>query len=167
MTNRERELIVELAANSITKDFFLDRFPRKVDENSVLELIEASYNDQNYEDLECAILLTFIFSTFSNKYVDILCKLIVEDWHFQHENVAMILQKLKQPESVDSLYRAIQIDFEYLSYNDCEALITKCAWALGDINTDYSKEKLRLLSHSDNKIVADAALYQLNRLNRQ
>ena len=69
---------------------------------------------------------------------------------------------LSQILAVDSLYKAILIKFEYLNYTD--ALAIKCIWALGDINTLESKEKLELLSKSKDKVIRKNAIQQLKQL---
>lgn len=52
----------------------------------------------------------------------------------------------------------------FLEFDEAFALAVKCIWALGDINTPESREKLRLLSQSDNEIIRDNAINQLNRI---
>ena len=86
-----------------------------------------------------------------------------ESWHFQHENIASIFQKIKSPKTTDSIYKAAHTQFEYLEYDEAFALAVKCVWALGDIHTPESREKLELLAQSEEEIIRTNAIYQLNR----
>ena len=43
-------------------------------------------------------------------------------------------------------------------------IAAKCIWALGEIRTVEAKEKLKLLTQSNNKIIKENALMQLERI---
>lgn len=88
-----------------------------------------------------------------------------EPWHHQHEDIATLLDFLKSPNSIECLYKITLTEFEYLSYDDSYALALKCIWALGNINTEESKQKLELLSKSENEIIRQNARKQLERKN--
>lgn len=94
-----------------------------------------------------------------------LNNLILCGWHKQHENIAMILQRLKSPKSVDYLYTTINKKYSYLDYDDNYALAVKCIWALGDIGNKEAKEYLKKLLNSENEIIIDNARKQLERKN--
>lgn len=119
-------------------------------------LLQNEANDVEY-------LLIAIFELFVEDYVDVLCKLMNETWNFQHENIAIIFQKIKSPKTIVCLYNAALTQFEYLEYDEAFALAVKCIWALGDINTPESKDKLKLLAQSENEIIKENAINQLNR----
>ncbi len=108
------------------------------------------------------MLLGFHFG-FPKESIDTLCKLILEDWHTQHENMAWQMQKLRDPRSVDCLYQTALAHFAYLEYDEAHALAVKCLWALSEINTTEAREKLRLLTQSENKIVRENAGRLLSR----
>nr|WP_319396638.1 hypothetical protein [uncultured Desulfobacter sp.] len=165
MTNAEKKLIEELMSDTITKMEFRNRFPVDIQQNSdyILSNLEKAFNDKNADDIEDILFVGFSFSLFSNKFVNVLCDLIIEEWHYKHEDIAMILQELKDPQSIDNLYKTALSKYEYLDYDDSCALAVKCIWALGDINTDYAREKLKLLATSDNSIIKENAVRQLNR----
>ena len=130
----------------------------------VVQLLENAYSEKNADDVEYSLSIGFMFNLFSKFYSDILCKLIEEDWHFSHENIASIFQELKLPETVDCLYKTVLKQFKYLEYDEFFALAVKCIWALGEIRTAEAKEKLKLLTQSNNKIIKENALMQLERI---
>jgi len=164
MTDDEKKLVMELSLNAITKEEFLRRYPFDVERDGVhvLKLLRDAYSQKDADDVEHALLLGFSFG-FDKACVPILNQLIVEDWHFKHEDIARLLQGFKNPSSIDVLYQTALAEYDYLGYDDSYALAVKCIWALGDINTASSREKLKQLTSSSNQVVSDAAEKQLQR----
>jgi hypothetical protein len=164
MTKHEKDLIKAFALKQIGKDDFFAEYPvdLNIDKVYALKTLEGAYESKNSEDIEYGLLLGFLLNLFSSDYIDVLCKLILEKWHYKHEDIALILQELKNPKSIDCLYQAALMKFDYLSYDDSYALARKCIHALGDINTEYSREKLRLLASSDIPIIKEKAEKQLH-----
>ena len=135
--------------------------PRKDPEHLPALLRDAAQRrDEN--QVEAAMLLGFEFG-FSRSCLPGLHALLMEDWHISHEDIAMVLQEMHDPSSIDVLYRAAQLQFDYLSFDEAYALGVKCCYALGDINTTEGDEKLRLLAELDNPVIAKAARYQFER----
>lgn len=165
MTKEERELLHKLMTRDITPEDFVKSFTVDIHKNShyIRELLETALFEHEANDVEYLLTVIFYFKLFIEDYVDILCKLMSETWHFQHENIAMFFQKIKSPKSVDCLYNAALTQFEYLEFDEAFALAVKSIWALGDINTPESREKLKLLAQLENKIIKDNATNQLNR----
>ena len=165
MTKKEKKLINKLMQNKISKEYFLQVFPINIIDNPtyIQNLLEIAYKDKEANDIEYLLIVGFKFNLFTEDYTNILCRLLLEQWHYQHENIARILQILKMPESIDCLYKTAKSKFKYLEYNDSSALAVKCIWVLGEINTDEAREKLKLLTQSKNQIISDNAKYQLNR----
>ena len=179
MTDKERSTVMEMIVAINTdfavqdevkvktiRDTFIRDFTVDVtrEPEYVLKLLEAAYLEKNSGDVEFSITIAGSFNLISKDYVSILMKLIETDWHYMHEDIASIFQTLKSSNTVDCLYRTALRRFKYLDYDDAYALAVKCIWALGDINTIASKTKLELLAQSDNQVIKDNAIYQLNRL---
>lgn len=165
MTKEERELLHKLMTKAITPETFTKSFTVDVQNNPsyIRKLLEETLSEHVADDVEYLLITIFQFKLFTQDYVDILCKLMQETWHFQHENIASIFQKIKSPKTVDCLYKAALTQFEYLEFDEAFALAVKCIWALGEINTPESREKLKQLAQSENKIIKDNAMNQLNR----
>lgn len=166
MTTDEKKLIKDFISREITSADFIEKYPVNLNANPnyILSVLQNAYETKNAEEIDLGLTLPFFDKDFkgSNKYVDILCKLLREPWHHKHEDIAVLLQGLKAPESVDALYEAVFSRFDYLDYDDTYALARKCIHALGDINTEYSREKLKLLASSDIPIIKEKADKQLN-----
>ena len=146
MTDKEKDLIIKLASKKITVDEFEKHFLHPHDSTAVLDFLDKASNHKNSDDLYYAFLLGFSFKAFNSSYVELLNKLIVEDWHNKHEDIADLLKVLKSPKSIEALYQTALKKFEYLSYDNSVPLASKCAYALFFIHTAEAKEKLHLLS---------------------
>jgi len=165
MTIKDQDLILDLALNKISKESFLKKYKVDlVDEKHVIDLVQTAYLEKNEDDLESALSLGSLFEIFNNSHIEIFCKLLEVHWHHEHEDIVRFLQYHKDPSSIEALFIATQTKYAYLyEVNECYSLIVKCTWALGDINTKESKEKLELLAQSDNEIIKKAAEKQLKR----
>lgn len=166
MNNVQRDLIRKLMIKSIAKEEFLDCF--KVDmglmPKYIRELLEVAFFEKNADDVEFGLFVGFTFNLFSEEYVDILCSLIEAPWHYQHENIAMIFRELKSSKAIESLYKTAVTQFEYLDYDESYALAVKCIWALGSTNNSEAYKMLEVLAKSDNEVIRDTAIEQLDRI---
>ncbi len=86
------------------------------------------------------------------------------DWHRSHEDIVMLLEEIGDPESIDCIFSMFSKKPLYLEYDDNCSLEKKCIWALGAIGSKYAVEKLTEISKSNNKVIREAALQQLNHL---
>lgn len=165
MTNEEKQIVNKFYFNEISKKQFLEQYPVDLKENErhiYLSLKEA-FDKQSEDALNLALTLA-IFSIniiYTDEFVELLCLLLKAKWHHQHENIVTMLQGIKSPKSIESLYDTALTKFDYLEYDDSIPLAIKCIHALGDINTEYGKEKLRLLMESDVPIIKEKAEKQL------
>jgi hypothetical protein len=161
MTKEQKKLILDLSLGNITFDEFSKKYSEHVDSEYILKQLQTAFDKQDSSGVEYALLLGFLFKNFTWDFTELLNKLIQQDWHYKHEDIAYILQQLRSPSSVDALYNAALKKLEYLDYDDSYALARKCIHALGNINTEYSKEKLKLLATSDIPIIKEKAEKQL------
>ncbi len=157
----------KLIFGTISKEQFLELIKVKSEDlgNELFEMVNFAYEQHSDVNVEIAIYLVFTYELFSENYLDVLNNLILCDWHEQHENIAMLLQRLKSPKSVDYLYNTVNKKYSYLEYDDSYALAVKCIWALGDIGNEEAKEYLKRLLNSENEIIVENAKKQLERKN--
>mgnify|MGYP001293454835 CR=1 FL=1 len=97
MTKKERELLHNLMTRAIPLEVFMKDFTVDISKNPryICGLLETTLVEQEANDVEYLLTAIFHFKLFIEDYVDILCKLADETWHFQHENIASIFQKIK------------------------------------------------------------------------
>lgn len=168
MTDDEKRLIKELALRKIDKEGFLRSLGKDSEEvvSYVLLTLKDSLILRDAKLVEYSLLLGFNIGwpDKSTGFFDILCALLREQWHYKHEDIVMLFQRFKISGCEEIIYNVANTYFEYLSYNDCEALIVKCAYALADIKTEEAIKKLRLMAGSENKIIREAGERQLKRM---
>ena len=165
MTEQEKKLILDLATHSINVDDFLSSYPADINNKTAYTLheLKRAYLKKNAQDVEYALLFGFIFNAFSSECVNLLSLLLVETWHYKHEDIALILQDLKSSESVNALYHAAVMKLDYVDYDESYALGRTCVHALGEIDTKESREKLKLLTQSGIPIIEEKAEKQLRK----
>lgn len=161
----DKQELKKLILGKVSNEEFLNLINVKFEnlDEELYEMLNFAYKQHSDMNIEIALYLIFKYELFDEKYLDLLNNLILCDWHKQHENIAMILQKLKSPKSVNCLYITINKKYSYLKYDDNYALAVKCVWALGDIGNEEAKEYLKKLLKSENDIIRNNAIKQLER----
>ena len=166
---------------NLSNDIFEKFFMNKISQEELLNEIEGNspkFEKKLKEELENAILNNdgkrleyLIYTLFLTEgsidikvYVDLLNQLIVCKWHEQHENIAMLLQKIHSPSSVIFLKKAIYMHPQYLEWDDNYAFEVKCIWALGYIKNLEAKEVLEQVSKDANEILSQNAKNQLGKI---
>ena len=117
--------------------------------------LEKAYNEKNGDSVYILILAIYMFKLYSEKFVDILCKLTKEEWHGKHEDIAIYFMEMELPSTVECLYELAISDFEKYRHDEYCQLVEKCCYALGAIGTEEAKEKLELLAKSDKGIIRE------------
>lgn len=174
MTGTQREILKDWISlvYYISKDEFLELKDKLLDELNIkeyefecylLELAENIYEEKNSEYVELILTTLVRLDLFTETFVDIFSKLLEVDWHYSHEYIARLFQKLKSPKSVNALYKASTAYYEYLD-GITISLKNYCVHALGDIGTKEAKEKLKLLENEiDDTIIVEKIKRQLKR----
>ena len=129
-------------------------------ENGFLE----AYQSQNADSVEEVVYLTFVFEFFDERIVDVVNKLIVSDWHYKHEDIACILQRISSYKSIEYLYDAIELRPQYLDWDDNYAFELKCVRAIYYIGKEKSFSYLEKLCKHSNDTISEMAQRQLKKL---
>ena len=160
MKESDKILVSEfLYLESITEEQFLRDYSGNLSEGTqhFEELLNEAILLQDSYELEDALAIGAYFKLWNLDLIPTFNTLLLEDWHFQHENIVLSLQAAKDPRSIEAIYLTAQKEFAYLDYDDTFGLARKCTWALADINTPESVEKLRSLAESENEIIRSYA----------
>lgn len=166
MKNNEKDLIDKLITKNITKDIFIKKICYKKDNliNYLEKSLKAIIEEKNAEELDYLMYVCFEFDIFSDNIIDMLCDIFEAEWHYKHEDIALLFEEVKPTKAIDSLYRVAISNYSYLDFDESYALAVKCIWALGKIGNEEAIEKLKLLSMSSNEIIKKNALEQLERI---
>lgn len=98
------------------------------------------------------------------KFLDKLNRLVVSDWHHDHEDIVWLLQKKSSVNSLDYLYNAIELHPQYLEWDDNYAFEKKCVRAIYYIGKEKSFPYLEKLCKHPNKIISEMAERQIKKL---
>ncbi len=163
MTEQQRNLILELTRGKISRDTFLSQFdPRfTAKPDQIIALIQEAIKSRSASEVECSLYLIYQFKDSLESYVPVLVQLFAEDWHHRHEDIALAFENLKDPRAIEILYQTALREFEYLKYDNSEALARKCTWALARIGTVEALDKLRLLANCEKPVVCAFARKRL------
>lgn len=164
MNLHNKELLNKFYSQCLSKQELVKKFDLEGDTPAafISKEIDSATKKESADELEDAIVLIFVFD--AKVAVEKLNVLLLKHWHYRHEDIASLLQKIKSESSVEYLFNAIHEKYQYLSYYDSYALEVKCIWALGEINSESSRQKLSQLCQSDIDIIKQNAENQLKRL---
>jgi HEAT repeat protein len=98
--------------------------------------------------------------------LDVWHMLLLAPFHYSHQRVTMILQRLADPQSIPFLRQALATGFEYVAYTQSEdAVIAKWfSHALFAIGTPDAIQVLREFAQSDNPGIRTEMQYRLAKL---
>ncbi|HEY0048869.1 MAG TPA: HEAT repeat domain-containing protein [Pyrinomonadaceae bacterium] len=163
LTEETKKLSISLTSGVFTNEEFIQAYSdgRRIDKEYVINLFNEAINNKDAEAVEEALTVGIVFDFFSNEFSEIFCKLLQADWHYKHEDIAGLLQDLKDPSTVDCLYNAAQLHFEYLNYDDSYQFARKCIKALSKMGNKEAIEKLQLLAGSNIPEIKQYAVKEL------
>jgi len=165
MTPEIKSLIQLLALGKINeKEFLSVYFKNKIpNKEYCLELLKIGLNNSDAGTIEEALIVIAVTKFNDDIFSEILCTLISKDWHHSHEDIAMLLKDIKDPATVNCLYNATELQFEYLNYDDTFQFARKCIKALAAIGNEYAIDKLKLLANSKIQEISEYAKKELSR----
>jgi HEAT repeat protein len=169
LTAAQRAAVVDRALGRIDDARLVTvlRVDPRVDRDAVPRWLAAAARERDGEQVDSALGVMFAFRLLDSRYVDVLCELVVADWHTGHEDMAASLQDLADPRAVPALRRAAELDLPYRDYDDdVRSLARKCMWALTDIGTAEAVGALAELARSPHPVVRKLAEHHLSKHGR-
>lgn len=166
--NLSKDLFLRYFTNQITQDELYESIGVKDTEFEQFLLTEIvyAYKQEDAEMIEYLIFTIFLAEEKLNisSFLDILNKLILCKWHNKHEDIALLLQKIRGSESVEYLYKAIFLKPAYLEWDDNYAFEKKCIHAIAKCGNREAVDKLKLLVTNKNEIIRLCAEQQLQKV---
>jgi hypothetical protein len=134
-----------------------------------VELLEEAYSNKKALELDNIFNLGYWKNLLeAETNYGILSKLMLEDWHKQHENIVSLLQRFFNNNEGNALildYAMAHIP-EYLTDIDFKyPYIRKIIYAIGAMSKILSIPTLKKLSESNDNEISKLALHQLKKLN--
>jgi len=163
----KQNLLQDLALGKISHEDLVRYLPEviRADNNYIGTALGQALESRDPLDVEfgLALLRGDLSRGESQLVLENLCKLLVEDWHFSHEDIASLLTDIQNPVSVECLFKAATSSFDYLDYDETYQFARKCIKALSAVGTRDAIERIRQLSNSDNEIIKGYANKELAR----
>lgn len=126
-----------------------------------LELLRDAEARQDAIDTEYSMILCARFG-FTSEHVALLSELARSDWHQRHEDVALALDDVRTPQTVEALIHLAERPPGYLrELDDGHALARKAIWALSKVHDPRAHDALVGLSNSTDTYVAETASRRL------
>lgn len=155
--NLSKDLFLRYFGNQITQDeLYVSIGVKNTEfEQFLLTEIVHAYKQEDAEMIEYLIFTIFLAEEELNisSFLDILNKLILCKWHNKHEDIALLLQKIRASESVEYLYKAIFLKPTYLEWDDNYAFEKKCIHAIAKCGNREAVDKLKLLVTNKNVVI--------------
>src|SRR5471030_3112930 len=91
MNQVQQELVFDLMFKRISREKFIELFfvGGDIPEDYVCQQLEVALAVKDADGVECLLILGFIFESLY-RCPDILSRLLVEDWHVCHEDIASV-----------------------------------------------------------------------------
>jgi hypothetical protein len=164
MKSEIKTLLELLYSGKINKNEFLQKYfgDNGFDEEMVLKLFKKGIANNDADIIEEGVVLLYTGAFNIHFFIFELCQLLQMDWHTKHEDIATLLMQAKEPSTVECLYNASELAFDYLDYDDTYQLGRKCIKALSAIGDENAISKLSLLSGSNIHKIAEYAKKELH-----
>ncbi len=156
--------ISKLMLGQISKEQFLEINAISDISNTIVNGLLEAYQSKNADSVEEFIYLTFVFEFFDKRILDVAKRLLISDWHYKHEDITYILQKISSCESIKYLYKAIELQPQYLAWDDNYAFEVKCVRAIYYIGKEKSFSYLEKLCKHPNDVIREMAQRQIKKL---
>ena len=123
-----------------------------MDNNKLIELFKHAIESKNSEMVDEVVNESISIDKLED-VIPYLLQLLQATWHFDHEDITLVLQRIGDPRAIEVLLKTATQKYDYLEYDDSKSLSRKCIWALADIGTKESEEALKeLAKNQDNEI---------------
>jgi hypothetical protein len=134
------------------KQDMLDKFWKgdKKYKTEILQLLESALTHKDIQKLKFCLGMAFR-DGLDNDYSNIIYKIILENWHDEHESMVELVYYFKEERFCDALQRISLDPLTYRKFDDeNESTLRKCVHALVAINTKKSKDILVELIQTKN-----------------
>lgn len=160
--------------NQISREVFSDRLGIYEDgflDYLLCEMVMA-FKSQEAERLGYLIYALFLWEeqigeqkeNELERFLDILNELLISNWHYKHEDITLLLQKISSNKSIKYLYDAIELHPEYLAWDDNYSFEVKCVRAIYYIGREKSYSYLEKLCKHSNEVIREMAQRQIKKL---
>lgn len=167
MNEVEKQMILDLSLDEISQEEFYDKYPVKLLDNQsyFVNILEEALLKKNSEDVEFVLMIAGYIDSIK-VYLPVLRKLILENWHNQHEIIVDILSGVLDKSDAKYFYHVLKSEYDYIE--DVEDFLVpiwiKCLWALYKIGSEKAFDYLKQFQDSEYEDIKNTATELLSRI---
>jgi len=167
MTEKDKQLLIDLDYGRISYDELLERFSINIkqDFEFVRKEMFAAIDSAEAEEIGMTLPLIWLSGDI-DKYIDILNELLINPNHRKHQEIAKGLQDYPSPTTVSFVRKALESNFDYLEYtcSESNAIAKWFSWLLYSIGTTEAIELMKEYSNSNDEGIRNEMLYRLKKV---
>jgi len=167
MTEKDKQLLIDLTYGKITYDQLLKKFSIdiKSDSEFVRKEMNVAIDSNDPDEIEMTLPLIWLSGDIY-KYTDILNELLINPNHRKHQEIARGLQDYPSPTTVPFVRKALETNFDYLEYtcSESNAIATWFSWLLYSIGTTEAIDLIKEYSNSADEGIRNEMLYRLKKV---
>ncbi len=160
------EIMTKYWSNDIDKQSIQNLYQNSVNSSDLTLNLNIAFSNKDKSSLENCFFVAYTLNLFSIENEDIISKLILENWHKEHEDIAGLFQRKfnKNKKNIQILLQAINNIPEYLQVDDFKyPYIRKLIYAIGAQPEKDNIKTLLMLAKSEDEQVAKLALHQIEK----
>lgn len=165
---KKMDLLRAFAKEEITFEDIIRELPSELRNKSDLarQVLEFAISRESPLDVEFGMVLLSspLHEFYASPDIDQLCRLLLFDWHYSHEDIAVHLGKLRASEAVECLFSTASRIYEYLDYDETRQLAKKCIESLAQIGGKNAISRLVDLAGDNDQYVRRYARNALERV---
>lgn len=163
MSDEKKALFQKLMKREISREQFISSYLKNEEPNDEYfeRLLDNAVTNRDEEKLEEALIVINIGYHNLASLSPVFCQLLKEDWHYKHEDLAMLLSDIKDPSTANCLCEATELQYSYLDYDDTYQFARKCIKGISAIGDNNAINKLQQLAESKNITIAGYARKEL------
>jgi hypothetical protein len=160
------EIMTKYWSNEIDKQSIQNLYQNRVNTLDLTQSLNIAFSNKDKSSLENCFFVAYTLNLFSIENEAIISKLIVENWHKEHEDIVGLFQRKfnNNKQNIQILLQAINNIPEYLQDDDFKyPYIRKLIYAIGAQLEKDNIETLLILAKSEDEQIGKLALHQIKK----
>ncbi len=160
------EIMTKFQSNEMDHQSIQNLYQNRINSINLTQELFVAFSNKDISLLESCFFVAYKLNLFSTENEHIISKLIVENWHREHEDIAGLFQRKfnNNKQNIQPLLLAITNIPEYLEDDDFKyPYIRKLIYAIGAQLESYNIETLAILTQSEDEQIRNLALHQIEK----
>tara|TARA_R110002049_G_scaffold131441_1_gene290181 strand:+ start:298 stop:825 length:528 start_codon:yes stop_codon:yes gene_type:complete len=163
MNQKEKDIIIKYAMDEISKSELSLSLPQYSGDKNIISRYAEAIQEKNADNI---IYLAMLPKQNLNSLIEVERKLLLQNWHNTHEDIAQLFQKKfnNNKVNIDYLLKAIKNIPEYLKHDNLKyQYIRQLIYAIGAQPEPDSINALATLTKSEDEKIRNLAAHQIEK----